>query len=222
MSCYRIVLADDHTVLRSGLKMLLESQPDFTVVAEAADGDSAIKATIEHRPDVVILDLAMPGADGFCVVREIKRIAPQTRLVVLTMHDGRSYYQSAIAAGADGFVPKNTADAELMTAIRSKEVGKYYGPQQSSQTSPSPHEASRIGSTEETLSALSERERAVLIGVSRGLTNQQMAKEMSLSVKSIESYRSRLMQKLGVVNRAQLVELAVSHGLLFFHRDEKL
>ncbi len=222
MPSTRIVIADDHTVLRAGLKLLLDSQADFQVVAEAFDGRSTLAAFETHLPDVMIVDLAMPGVEGFELLRELKKRAPNVRLVVLTMHDGQAYFQAAIAAGADAFVPKNAADGELMVAIRSIETGKFYGNRNKHEPRMNAAATGDHPVAAEILRSLSPRERDVLIGVGQGLTNQQMADEMSLSVKSIESYRSRLMLKLSVSTRSELVKIAIELGLVFTNRENLL
>ncbi len=222
MAPLRIMIADDHTVLRSGLKLLLDSQADFQVVAEASDRKSTLEAFEKHLPEILIVDLAMPGVEGFELLHQLKKRSPSTRLVVLTMHDGPAYFEAAVKAGADAFVPKNAADSELMFAIRESETGKFYGSvdghDRRSNLSSTIHQAT----SPIAIQGLSQRELDVLIGVGKGKTNQQMADEMGLSVKSIESYRSRLMLKLGVSARSELVKIALDHGLVFANHENPI
>jgi two-component system response regulator NreC len=210
MTKLRIVIADDHTVLRSGLKMLLESQPDLEVVGEAFDAVTALQAVQEFSPDVMTLDLSMPGGNGFDLLRKLKEASPSTRFVVLTMHDDLAYYRASIAAGADGFVLKKAADSELMTAIRSSSKGPFYAsPEWHAEAAPDPFAESK-----EAIQQLSEREHEVFTWVAQGMTNQQIADMLSLSVKTVESYRARLMRKLQIHSRAELVRFALEVGLL--------
>jgi len=218
MSKLRIVITDDHAVLRSGLKLLLESQSDMEVVGEAFDTQSALQVVEQYHPDVMTLDLSMPGGDGFALLRRLKDSSPMTRFVVLTMHDDPAYFRAAVAAGADAYVLKKAADSELMNAIRSSMSGKFYG---SVDMEPdSIHHASRAASDDSAspVEQLSEREREVLVWVAQGLTNQEVADKLVLSVKTVESYRARLMHKLGMRSRADLVRFALNVGLL--HSDQ--
>jgi two-component system, NarL family, response regulator NreC len=207
----RIVIADDHTVLRSGLKMLLESQSDMEIVGEACDHHSAIQVVQECIPDVMTVDLSMPGGNGFDLLRKLKEASSTTRFVVLTMHDDLAYYRGAIAAGADGFVLKKAADLELMSAIRSSTKGPFYA-------SPNWNEETQTvvssDSLMQSLQQLSDREREVLAWVAQGMTNQEIADMLALSVKTVESYRARLMRKLKIHSRAEIVRFALQVGLL--------
>ncbi len=221
MTKMRIVVADDHTVLRSGLKMLLESQSDMEVVGEAHDIPSALQAVQECSPDIMTVDLSMPGGNGFELLRKLKELSPITRFVVLTMHDDSAYFRASVAAGADGFVLKKAADSELMSAIRSAIKGEFYVS--------ADHDSNSLQASAEApenplnaIQQLSEREREVLSWVAQGMTNQQIAGMLTLSVKTVESYRARLMRKLGIHSRAELVRFALDVGVLHPDPDTNL
>lgn len=216
MAKTRILLADDHAVLRTGLRMLINSQPDMEVVGEAASGEDALRITRELRPDLVLMDLTMPGAGGVEATARIQREAPGVRVLALTMHDDPAYLRAALAAGASGYVLKRAADTELLSAIRITHRGETFlapslagavvqealGRKARGADAKPPHDS------------LSEREREVLRLVAQGHTNQEVAERLFLSVKTVETYRARLMDKLGLRTRADLVRYAISAGLL--------
>jgi two-component system response regulator NreC len=215
MGKIRVFIADDHAVLRAGLRMLISAQPDMEVVGEAADGEEAVRKTVETRPDVAIVDITMPGSGGIKAIERIRQESPATRVLVLTMHDVPAYLRSALAAGASGYVVKRAADAELLSAIRGVHRGR---------TVLDPTLAvmvvrralgkkPKVGQPSGPASLLSPREREVLDLVAQGYTNQQMADRLGLSVKTVETYRSRLVEKLGLQSRADLVRYAVDSGL---------
>lgn len=212
----RVLLADDHAVLRSGLKLLINLQSDMQVIGEAGAHDEALAKSRELKPDVLVLDMTMPGGTGVQVISALARECPETRVVVLTMHDDMAYFRLAMAAGAFGYVIKKSADTELLEAIRCVAKGKTYAQAQLAADTSRPTVAIGELRTRETplLDLLSEREREVLILVSQGHTNQAVADKLDVSVKTIESYRARLMSKLGLQNRAELTRLAIDAGLL--------
>lgn len=211
MNKTRIILADDHAVLRSGLKMLLNAQDDLLVVGEATNGPEALAAVRDHSPDLLLLDITMPKSDGLQVLSQVKRAYPNVRVLVLTMHEEEGYLRRALEAGAAGYCPKSAADAELISAIRAVMRGNVY-------IHPShakilidkmiPSATAANASSAE----LSERERAVMKLVALGHTNQDIAQQLSLSVKTVESYRARGMEKLGLTSRAALVRYAIQEG----------
>ena len=211
MTKTRIVLADDHAVLRSGLKLLLNAQEDLTVVGEATNGLEALAAVREYSPDLLLLDISMPKTDGLQVLSQVKRAHPNVRVLVLTMHEEEGYLRRALEMGAAGYCPKSAADAELISAIRSVMRGNVYiHPSHTrilldKMIAPTGEEA--VSSAE-----LSERERAVLRLVALGHTNQDIAERLSLSVKTVETYRARGMEKLGLTSRAALVRYAIQEG----------
>ena len=212
----RIMIADDHAILRSGLRLLVNGQPDMEVVSEAADGEQAVQAARETRPQVALMDLTMPRARGMRSLQEIVRDCPETRILVLTMHDDPAYLRSVFSAGASGYVLKRSVDAELLAAIRAVHRGGIF-------VDPSLADVfvqdviGKRGATarpKPPKNILSDRELQVLKLVARGYSSQQIAKQLLVGVKSIETYRSRLVQKLGLRTRSDVVRFAVQMGLL--------
>lgn len=217
MAKIRVLVADDHAVLRTGLRLLINTQTDMEVVGEAGTFLETIEAVRRVQPDVVSLDLEMPGGTGTKLIETLVRDFPKVRVLVLTMHHDPTYFRLAMAAGAAGFVMKKSADSELLTAIRTVAQGRSYAQVELSggfsPTSPVGLPATHSGAAN-ALATLSEREREVFEGVARGHTNQAIADRIFLSVKTVESYRARLMAKLGLKNRAELTQFAVELGLL--------
>jgi two-component system, NarL family, response regulator NreC len=199
----RVLLADDHAVLRAGLALLINSQRDMLVVAEAADGTEAVEAARKIRPDVVILDLTMPNLSGFDALRQILHECPGTRVLVLTMHDDPAYGRSVLAAGALGYVTKKAADRELLLAIRTVREGRHFVDVTQAEAMLPPR------GTE-----LSRREREVVALLARGHTHQEIADRLALSIKTVETYLARVAAKLGLRRRADLVRYALDTGLL--------
>jgi two-component system response regulator NreC len=216
----RILIVDDHAILRAGLRIFLSDQTDMDVIAEAGDSHEAMQAIARSEPNLVTLDLSLPGEGGLSLLKRIRATHPQVRVLVLTMHDDAAYLKAAEAAGASGYVIKTAAEAELLAAIRAIGQGQTHFDLRATATageraSESAEEADDdCGAASSTLNLLSEREREVLAMVARGLTNQQIAAALYLSVKTIETYRSRLMVKLRLQSRADLVSYALQHGLL--------
>jgi two-component system response regulator NreC len=214
MQKIRVVIADDHAVLRAGLRMLINTQPDMIVVAEAGDGLAAVIQATETKPDVVVMDITMPAMGGIQAIEQIRQALPQTQILVLTMHDDTAYLRSALAAGASGYVVKKSADSELISAITAVHRGQMFVDLASSGGAIQQallREPSRPGDPK---SLLSQRERAVLTLVAEGYTNQQVADRLCLSVKTIETYRMRLAEKLGLRTRADLTRYALEIGLI--------
>ena len=213
MNPIRVMIVDDHAVLRSGLKLLIDSQPDMRVVGEAGGLMEALRVAPGIAPNVVTLDLSMPGPAGIAGIEQIRQAVPAARIVVLTMHDDPAYVRAALAMGALGYVNKSAADIELISALRAVSAGRVFvdcGNQAAIGMSPPSERISGSAPVE----SLSEREREVLREVARGNTNQQIADSVGLSIKTIESYRARLMKKLGLKQRAELVRVAIELGLL--------
>ncbi|MBZ0299522.1 MAG: response regulator transcription factor [Anaerolineae bacterium] len=212
----RILLADDHAVLRSGLRLLIDNQPDLSVVGEANDGAETLVKAREHRPDVILLDLNMPGLDGLGAVPLLRKDVPEARILILTMHDDASYVQEALRAGASGYVLKKAVDSELLMAIRAVARGETYV--HSAITSKLlqnilPDAADRSGDRGNPWKGLSEREFGVLRLVALGNTNAEIAETLFISVKTVETYRARGMEKLNLQTRAQLVKLALKYHI---------
>jgi two-component system, NarL family, response regulator NreC len=209
VSQIRLLLADDHAILRAGLRMLLDAQADMVVVAEASDGEEAVRRAHATRPDVAIIDLTMPGLSGVETLQRLRRELPATRLLVLTMHDDPGYARVAQAAGASGHVVKDSESAELLAAIRAVHRGRTFV-RVGVDDPPSPGGGERPGPA----LALSPRERQVLELLAHGHTNREIAARLALSVKTVETHRSRLSEKLQARKRADLVRVALDLGLL--------
>lgn len=214
MSRTTVLIVDDHAMVRKGLRMTLEAQPDLSVIGEAGTLVEALEVAGRLRPQIVTLDLTMPGPSGVSSIGRLKAVSPASRVIVVTMHDDPAYVRSAIAMGAMGYVNKSAADSELISAIRAVARGRTFidvGDAATLEAILSPN----AGAAEKSpIDALSHREREVLAQVARGYTNQQIADEIGLSVKTVESYRARLMKKLGLKERADIVRLAIELGLL--------
>jgi DNA-binding NarL/FixJ family response regulator len=216
MAKTRVLVADDHAVLRAGLRLLIDTQPDMETVGEAGDFPEALRLARTARPDVLILDLTMPGGTGVKTIERLVKECPQARVLVLTMHDDPSYLRAALAAGAFGYVVKKAADSELLSAIRAVAQGRAFVDLDVSGGKMQTVLGNRDGdgAAAGPAAALSPREREVLGLLAQGHTNQVIADRLFLSVKTVESYRARLMQKLGLTNRADLFRYAVEIGLL--------
>ncbi|NOZ06749.1 MAG: response regulator transcription factor [Chloroflexi bacterium] len=209
-----ILIADDHAVLRAGLRLLLEADPQMEVVGEAGNGMEAVALSAELLPDIILLDLTMPGPGAEATIAHIREHCPQTRILILTMHDSEAYLRKMFEAGAAGYVVKRAADTELLSAIRAVNRGEIYV-----------HPSLTKVLLEDMLSAsqqqpidrwdtLSEREQQVIHLVALGYTNREVADQLFLSVKTVETYRARAMEKLQMRSRVQLVRFALQKGLL--------
>ncbi len=202
-----IVLADDHVVVRSALRMLLEAEPDIKVVAEAGDADSAARYVNGHRPSVLILDLNMPGESGLSAIPKIRRQSPDTQIVVLTMQDETAFAREALQAGVLAYILKEAAGEELVKAVRMAAAGKtYLQPELGARLAAEPEPAAPDD--------LSQRELEVLRLIALGYTNNEIAQHLYLSVRTVESHRAHIQQKLGLTNRSELVRYALERGLI--------
>jgi DNA-binding NarL/FixJ family response regulator len=210
----RIVLADDHTLVRDGLRRVIEAEADFKVVGEAANAAATIAEVAAQRPDILLLDVSMPGGGGIAALDEIRKASPATRILVLTMHEDPAYLRVALVSGASGFLLKHAAGRELVAAIRAVLQGRTYV--DPTLAGVALHEALRPGQpSQETASdRLSPRETQVLRDLALGFTNKEVAERLAVSVKSVETYRARLFEKLGLERRADLVRYAISHNLM--------
>lgn len=213
-----VLVADDHSLVRSGLRLLLSRQPDIRVTAEAGSYDEVLAALdTDAVVDIVLLDFTMPGGPAPALIEDILRRRPDARIVILTMHDDPGYARIGLAAGASGYVVKSAADADLLEAIRTVAAGERFSSIPSGGAAAPGPAAARPGGTP--VEGLSEREREVLLLVAEGHTNQQIADRLYVSVKTIESYRARMMAKLGLRDRAELTRFALGTGLLKPDRD---
>jgi two-component system, NarL family, response regulator NreC len=206
----RVLIIDDHQLVRSGLRRLLEGEEDLTVEDEAGTASDAVRLARLHKPDVILLDVVMPGGSGLDAIPEIRTAAPEAKVLALSMQDDPSYVRRAFAAGASGYVLKEAADDDLLTAVR--EVaggGRYVDPQLGARLA-----AADAAAAEPAEDPLTDREREVLRLLALGHTNQEIAKMLYLSVRTAETHRARIMQKLGLTTRADLVRHAIDQGLL--------
>ena len=207
----RIVIVDDHAVVRSGLRLLLDGQKDFEVVAEAADARGAIFELRAHKPDIVLLDVVMPGRSGIDAIPDLLKESPETGVLVLSMQDDPAYVREAFAAGAKGYVLKEAADSEVAEAVREVADGKQYVHPALGARLVAAEAEERARAEED---PLSEREREVLRLLALGHTNQEIAQALFLSVRTVETHRAHIMQKLRISTRAELVRYALAAGLL--------
>jgi DNA-binding NarL/FixJ family response regulator len=214
MTRARVVLADDHQVVREGLRLLLEAQPDLCVVGEAADGLEAAELVERLKPDVLVVDLIMPGLGGLDVAREAKRRAPKTRIVLLSMHSSDSFVLQALKNGASAYVLKDSSAAELVQAIRTVLAGGRYLSPPLSQKAIDDY-VKRAESTEvDVYETLTSREREVLHLAAEGLGNTAIGARLGISPRTAETHRAHLMDKLGLRSTAALVVYALDHGLV--------
>lgn len=220
----RLLLADDHAILRAGLKALLNAEPDMEVVGEAADGLEALQKTEELKPDVVLMDIAMPGLDGIECTRRIQEMACRSepegctsccKVLVLTMHAEEQYLLKMLRSGASGYVLKQSADKELIEAIRTVHRGDVFlYPSAVKMLMQDYLEKVKGGDEREKFNGLSEREREVLRLTAAGYSNHEIAERLCISSKTVDTYRSRIMEKLNLHRRSELVRYALQKGLL--------
>ncbi|MCM2335611.1 MAG: response regulator transcription factor [Pseudomonas sp.] len=209
----RVLIADDHTLVRESLVSLLQHDGDVQVVAQAADGLETVEKAIATRPDIVVTDISMPRLNGIEVVRRLKEALPDTRVLVLTMHQEDEYVLQAVRVGASGYLVKDSAAAELLAAVRSLHAGRgYFGPQASKALAEQmQHPEREVG---DPYGSLTAREREVFHLIAEGLTTKEIARKLDISVKTAENHRARVIDKLGVRNTAELVRYALRRGLL--------
>ena len=205
-----VFVADDHAIVREGLASLLAAQPDLSVIGTAADGRDALRQVVKLLPDVVIVDIAMPQMNGIEAAREIRGRVPRTRLVILSMHSSVEHVFHALEAGAAGYVLKESAGKEIIEAVRAVHAGRRY---LSPRVAEMMAEVVSRRSTDSPLNRLSGRERQILQLVAEGRSSAQIAATLHLSPKTVDTYRSRLMQKLHIGDVAGLVKFAIQHGL---------
>ena len=210
----RVLVADDHAIVRTGIRHVLETEPGFSVIGEASNGTQALALALELRPDVAVLDISMPGVSGLQTAAELRRRLPDTRILVLSMHDNTEYVLESLRAGVHGYLLKDSAAAELGGAIRAVCRGESFF---------SPPVARQLGAVVRgeigrgpagALGQLTSRERQVLVGVARGRTNKEIAQELGISHRTVESHRESLMRKLEVYTVAGLTKIALEEGLV--------
>ncbi len=208
----RVLLADDHLTVRHGLKLLVDSQPDMTVVAEASDGDGAMRQALAHQPDVVVMDISMPGTNGLTATRGLRQSHPAIAIVTLTRHSDDAYLEELLRAGASGYVLKQSPPAELLQAIRAVAAGgQYIDSALTGRLTASflERDGGRTSS-----GAPSDRENEVLRLIAAGYSNKEIAARLSLSVKTVETHKANGMRKLGLTGRIDVVRYALLQGWL--------
>jgi len=209
----KILIADDHKIMREGLKTLLEKQSGMKVVAETPDGLEAVRLVQEHKPDLAILDISMPGLNGIGAVKRIREICPATRIIMLSMHADRRYVLEALRAGANGYLLKDSAFEELIQAIKMVAGDKIYLSPDITDVLAREYISNHSSHTDGAFSLLSQREREVLQLLAEGKSTKDTAERLSLSIKTVETHRQQLMQKLNLHSIAELTKYAVREGL---------
>lgn len=211
----RVLIADDHAVLREGLTALLNAQPEFEVVGEACNGRQAIAEAARLKPDVVVLDITMPELGGIEALPQIQAASPESRILVLSMHDDPTYLRAVLAAGASGFVAKQSAGKQLLTGLKEVLEGRaYINVNLHANGLKSVVEGDEKPRQVEVDRSLTKRELEVLALVAEGYTNTEIGGRLGISKKSVDTYRARVSQKLGLKNRAEIVRYALETGLL--------
>ena len=209
----RVLLADDHTMVRESLVGLLQAEGDVQVVAQAANGIEAVEQALETRPDVVVTDLSMGVLNGLEVIRRLRDALPGTRVLVLTMHQEDEYVLQAVRAGASGYLVKDSAPAELLAAVRALHAGRaWFGPQAARALAEQLQHPERM--VNDPYGTLTAREREVLHLIAEGMTTKEIARKLSIGVKTAENHRGRVLAKLGLRNTAEVVRYAIGKGLL--------
>jgi DNA-binding NarL/FixJ family response regulator len=210
----RILLADDHTILRDGIRSLLEDEPDMEVIGEAEDGHSAVKMTAQLGPDVVVMDIAMPLLNGLEATRQIKRNNPKVRVLILTMHENEEYIRQVLATGAMGYILKDAAARELLGAIRAVHRGEAVLSPAITRLVIEDYLRWGEPQSEPISNGLSAREREVLQLIAEGYTNKQIGEILCISVKTVQAHRNNLMQKLDLHDRGELIKYAIQKKII--------
>lgn len=214
----KIVIADDHAIVRSGFSMILNFQPDMEVIATAADGIEAYTAVAKNKPDILVMDLSMPpGESGLIATGKIKEDYPDTKILILTMHDDEEYLFHILKSGASGYVLKNAPDEELLLAIRTVHAGgTYIHPKMATSLVREFIKHDKSGSSEDPFELLSKRELEILPLIAKGYGNKEVAEKLFISVKTVEAHKAKIMEKLQLKSRPELVEYALRKKLLDF------
>lgn len=211
----KVLIADDHAIVRDGLKSVMEDEPDFMVVGEATNGEEAVRKVEENHPDVVLLDITMPGMDGLEATRRIKEAHSDVKILVLTMHESDNYFFEILEAGASGYFVKGGSVRDLLSALKAVYRGEMYiSPAMTSKLLQRRQHQSGAGSENAAYDRLTVRERQILRLVAEGKTSQDIAKLLFLSVATVQSHRAHIIAKLGLRNRADMVKYALKRGLI--------
>ena len=215
MAPLRILIADDHAIVRQGLKLLIDSQPDMKVIAEAASGDAVLQQAAAVKPDVVIMDISMPGINGLVATRMLKQRQPETTIVALSRHEEKTYLEELLRAGASAYVLKQSAPTEFLRAVRAVAAGGIYlDPSMTPQVADGLL-ASRPRATGDAGAKLTERESEVLRLVAVGHSNVEIAEKLLISVKTVEVHKTNAMRKLGLIGRVEVIRYGVLQGWLY-------
>lgn len=215
MAKIRVLVVDDHTLIRQGIVGLLRSQPDIEVVGEAGDGREALRVAAETNPDVVLMDIAMPEMGGLDATRELKSRQPELRVLILTIHDREDYLFQALRAGASGYVLKGADVQDLLAAVRSAHRGEVYLYPTVTKALVSDYlRRAKSGEDRERYDGLSDREREILALIAQGMTSPEIAAALFLSPHTVQSHRDHIMAKLGLHSKAALIKYAIARGLI--------
>jgi DNA-binding NarL/FixJ family response regulator len=209
-----VVLADDHTIVRDGLRALLEANPEIKVVGDASNGMQVVERVNDLLPDVVIMDISMPELNGIDATRKILAANPEVRVIILSMLGTADHVFHALQAGARGYLLKESAGRDVMEAVLSVYAGEMYFSRPITQVMINDYVQARAGTQDDSLESLSVRENEILCLVVEGKTSAEIGRRLSLSPKTVESYRSRMMQKLGISDLPELIKFAIKHGLI--------
>jgi DNA-binding NarL/FixJ family response regulator len=212
---HRIVIAEDHTILREGLRALLSSSPDLEIVGEARDGQEAVRSVEKVKPHMILMDLSMPRMNGMDAIREIKKKSPETKILILTVHKTDEYIQAALEAGANGYVLKDSSHTELSLAIQNVLDGRYFiSPEISGKIIGAYLQGKKPIRPTTSWDTLTQREKGILKLIAEGYKNKEIADFLCISVKTVEKHRANLMQKLDLHNISDLTALAMEKGLI--------
>lgn len=213
MSKIRVLIADDHVIVREGLRAILGAQPDIEVVGEASDGEEAVAKAKELHPDIVLMDITMPGMSGLDATRQIKQQSPNVSVLILTMHEGDEYFFKSLDAGASGYFIKGGSSQELISALHSVYQGAVFlFPTMAKKLLGSYLQQVKAGQDKESYDGLTNREREILKLVAEGHTNQEIAELLILSVATVQTHRANIMAKLGLHSRTELIKYAIRQG----------
>lgn len=215
MSKMKVLIVDDHVIVREGLRALLETQPDIKIVGEAANGQEALNKVVEVKPDIVLMDITMPGINGLEATRQIKQRNPDVKILVLTVHEGDEYFFKMLTAGASGYFVKGGSSSELVSAMRIVRQGDVYlYPTVAKKLLGEYLQRVRTGNNKKDYNGLTNRERQVLKLIAEGDSNQKIAELLVLSPTTVQTHRTHIMAKLGIHNRTELVKYAIRHGFI--------
>lgn len=215
MSKMKVLIVDDHVIVREGLRALLETQPDIKIVGEAANGQEALNKVVEVKPDIVLMDITMPGINGLEATRQIKQRNPDVKILVLTVHEGDEYFFKMLTAGASGYFVKGGSSNELVSAMRIVRQGDVYlCPTVAKKLLGEYLQRVRTGNNKKDYNGLTNRERQILKLIAEGDSNQKIAELLVLSPTTVQTHRTHIMAKLGIHNRTELVKYAIRHGFI--------